>query len=85
MWAVAGAIVVGVAVMVIVGPKAGAYFFALIAAVVGTARWALPGAPFGIAAREKWVDVVFCYGVSASVVFLASTSYGLRCAQGWIC
>ena len=85
MWVVVGAIVVGIGVTLALNPKAGAYYFALVLAIVGTVRLVLPGAPFGISARERWVDVVFSYGLSAAIFFLASTSYALRCTEGLFC
>lgn len=86
MWTLVGALGVGVVVSILGGPKMGAFYFALLMIVVGTLRWVLPGQPFGIAAREqKWMDIVFCYGVSAGLILLASTSYALQCAEGFFC
>lgn len=86
MWCLVAALIVGVGITIAGGPKMGAYYFALLIAVTGTLRWALPGQPFGIAARErKWMDVVFCYGICFGLIFLASTSYALKCAEGIFC
>lgn len=86
MWSLVGALILGLVVTTLVSPKMGAYYFAMLMVVVGTMRWVLPGHPFGIAARErKWVDVVFCYLVAVGLVFLATTSYALRCEQGLFC
>ncbi|MFD2840811.1 DUF3017 domain-containing protein [Populibacterium corticicola] len=86
MWVMVGAIIAGVVVTIMTGPKIGAFYFALLMIIVGTLRWALPGQPFGIAAREqKWKDIIFCYAVSAGLIILASTSYALRCTEGFLC
>lgn len=86
MWGLVGALVLGAAITVGFGPKIGAFYFAALMLSVGTMRWVLPGQPFGIAAREqKWMDIVFCYGVSAGLVILASSSYALKCAEGFFC
>ena len=86
MWTLVAALGVGLIITILGGPKMGAFFFAFLMIVVGTLRWVLPGQPFGIAAREqKWMDIVFCYGVSAGLIVLASTSYALQCSEGFFC
>ena len=86
MWTLVGFLVSGVIVTILCGPKVAAFYFAGLMIIVGTLRWVLPGQPFGIAAREqKWLDIVFCYGVSAGLVLLASTSYALKCADAFFC
>ncbi|WP_435299487.1 DUF3017 domain-containing protein [Timonella sp. A28] len=85
MWAIVGAVALGLVFTLTINPKTGAYYFGLLIALVGTLRWLLPGAPFGIAAREKWFDVLFCYGLSGAVFFLASYSYALKCDEGLFC
>ncbi len=78
MWVVLGAVAVCTLIIAFVSARLGVYALAGLMAVVGTVRLSVPGAPFGISARSRLLDVVWCWGIAVCLAFLATSSSAMQ-------